>query len=107
MAVANRGLSHLGDQCLSEPQEQVLEGPLSLESLLQDAAAKAVAVASTLDDRTARCCLTAHEERNTDHPLIPGNRYFCRSTAFQDTQERHDAVRREVDVVLRCAGLVE
>ena len=106
VAVAHRGLRHLGDERLGKAQQKVLQVAARLEKLPQDRAAHAVSLAGALHHRAAWGALPAHEKRDPDQSLVAGDRDLGRGAVLEHVEERHDAVDRKVDEALRAARFV-
>src|ERR1051326_8435932 len=104
--VADRGLSHLRDQCLRVAQQKQPRG-VSLKLIFEFLSGQAVRMASALHERPTRRAFTAHEKSNTDEALVAYHRDFCRGAILHYVKQRHDCIRWKVNMTQRIAGLVQ
>ncbi len=107
VAVAHRGLGHLGQQGLGIAQKDMQHLPVTFEFLLEPHARQPVRGAGALHDRTVGGGFTAHEQRHANRAIVPHDRDFRGGAVFQHVQERDDRVGWKIDVPQRVAGLVQ
>ena len=87
MAIANRGLRHLGDQGLRVAQQQLLHVGIVVEFVLEHLTGELVRETTALNDRAAGGRLPAHEEGNADQPLVADHGYLRGRTIFEHVQQ--------------------
>ncbi len=105
--VADRGLTHLGDQGLGVSQHEGPHRAMPVEFILELLAGKAVRRSRALHYGTARRALAAHEECHPDHAFVADHGDLGGSAVLHDVEERDNGVGREVDVPHGVARLIQ
>ncbi|MCY1427414.1 hypothetical protein D9M71_432600 [compost metagenome] len=107
VAVAYRGLGHLGNQGLGVAEHQLQQFAVAAELGFQALPLQAVGVAGALHDGAAWGAFATHEQCQADQALIADNRDFRRGAVFHHVEQGNDRVGGKIDVSQCVARLVQ